>query len=187
MKKKYRNQEPRPAHLKPPLAESPFGQFPASYHMRDTWSGNKTCRYRDRKAETVKAAAKDPVSYLNRSLPKRIQRSMSKDVLKKSMSMTQLLKSQSAATLLSPVKTGGGGEDGESKFAKKFTDKGDDDEVRQTHTQQTMVSASSPFLTSTCALPHSSPFTCALPSTSTEAPLSTSHPPGLSPPLSAEL
>ncbi|GMH62730.1 hypothetical protein TrLO_g15161 [Triparma laevis f. longispina] len=126
VKKKYRNQEPRPAHLKPPLAESPFGQFPASYHMRDTWSGNKTCRNRDRSTATIRKASKDPVSYLNRSLPKRIQRSVSKDVLSKSLSMTTLLKSQSEASLLSPIKTSkmkvGEKAADTGGFAKKFAE-----------------------------------------------------------------
>ncbi|GMI42213.1 hypothetical protein TrCOL_g4630 [Triparma columacea] len=91
VKKKYRNEEPRPAHLKPPLAESPFGQFPSSYHMRDTWSGNLTCRYRDRTPDRVRRAAKDPVSYLNRNVPKRMTKSVSADVLRTTKSMADLM------------------------------------------------------------------------------------------------
>lgn len=81
VKKKYMNAEPRPSHLKPPLSESPFGQFPSSYHMRDTWDGNRTSRLRDREPALVAAAFRDPVSYLNRKLPTRMKNSMSSEML----------------------------------------------------------------------------------------------------------
>ena len=74
VKRKYRNQEPRPPWLKPPLAESPFGMFPASYHMRDTWSGNNTVRRRERTKEVIKEAFDDPTSFLNRRTPKRLEK-----------------------------------------------------------------------------------------------------------------
>ena len=111
VKKKYRNVEPRPAHLKPPLAESPFGMFPASYHMRDTWSGNKSCRYRDRTPDIVTKASKDPISYVNRPLPSRLLPKPKPKVMPKhlKLSMAETLNGSKpspapSATTLSPTR-----------------------------------------------------------------------------------
>ena len=117
VKKKYRNEEPRPAHLKPPLAESCFGEFPTSFHMRDTWGGNMTCRYRDRTPEKVRKAAKDPVSYLHRTIPKRMKKSLSKEILATTASMTKLMNSTSAG---SPTRGGS---------PKKYEEKKGEDEL----------------------------------------------------------
>lgn len=86
---------------------------PLPSHRR--WSGNLTCRYRDRTPDRVRRAAKDPVSYLNRNVPKRMTKSVSADVLRTTKSMADLLNATSGE-----VKEG---------FAKKF-EENEEEEVR---------------------------------------------------------
>jgi hypothetical protein len=63
----------------------------------------------------VRRAAKDPVSYLNRNVPKRMTKSVSADVLRTTKSMADLLNATSGE-----VKEG---------FAKKF-EENEEEEVR---------------------------------------------------------
>jgi len=86
--------------------------------MRDTWNGNKSSRRRDRTDEKIKKAFKDPVSYLNRTLPKRMKKSLSTDMLRTVGKLTTLQTSNAMDSTAPAL--------GSPTSSKKFTEKKDD-------------------------------------------------------------